>query len=64
VERTITDTLITTKRADLARQAVADARREGYLDKDQEARLRRELVRYSHTVDREGAKHHSTNREQ
>jgi predicted transcriptional regulator of viral defense system len=64
VERTIADALITTHRADLARQAIADARREGYLDKDQEARLRRELVRYSHTVAREGAKHHSTNREQ
>ena len=64
VERTITDTLITTHRADLVRQAIADARREGYLDKEQEARLRRELGRYSHNLAQEGAKHHSTNREQ
>jgi len=64
VERTITDTLATTQRTDLARQAIADARREGYLDKEQEARLRRALDRYSHNLAREETKHHSTHREQ
>ena len=44
VERAITDTFATTHRTDLARQAIADARREGYLDKEQEARLRRALA--------------------
>lgn len=64
VERTITDILATTHRTDFARQAIADARREGYLDREQEARLRRALALYTHNLVREGAKHHSTHHEQ
>ena len=47
VERTITDTLISTRRTEFARQAIADARREGFLDKEQASRLRRALDRYT-----------------
>jgi predicted transcriptional regulator of viral defense system len=57
VERTITDVLTSTHRSDLARQAIADARREGYLDKQQEARLRRALTHYSHNLAREVTNH-------
>jgi predicted transcriptional regulator of viral defense system len=57
VERTITDVLTSTHRSDLARQAIADARREGYLDKQQEARLRRALTHDSHNLAREVTNH-------
>lgn len=46
-ERTIIDVLEATHRADLARQATADARREGYLNSDQAARLRQQINRHA-----------------
>ncbi len=57
VERTINDVLTDTHRTDFARQAIADARREGYLDKQQEARLRRALAQYSRNLTSDSAKH-------
>lgn len=63
VERTITDILASTHRTDLARQAIADARREGYLGKQQEARLRRVLNRHSHDLSREATTHQAIHNE-
>jgi predicted transcriptional regulator of viral defense system len=56
VERSITDVLTSTHRIDLARQAIVDARREGFLDKQQQARVRRALTRYSRNLARDVAK--------
>jgi predicted transcriptional regulator of viral defense system len=53
VERTINDILTTTHRIDLARQALADARREGFLNQEQAARLRQVVNRYAHNLPRE-----------
>ncbi len=47
-ERTIIDVLVATHRADLARQAVADGQREGYLNSEQAARLRQQINRHTH----------------
>ena len=63
VERTITDFLTSTHRNDLARQAIADARREGYLNTQQEARLRRALNRHSHDLSREAMTHQAIHNE-
>jgi predicted transcriptional regulator of viral defense system len=62
-ERTIIDIIATNHRTDLARQAIADARREGYLDKRQEARLRRVLNRHSHDLSREATTHQAIHNE-
>jgi predicted transcriptional regulator of viral defense system len=64
VERTITDVLTSTHRIDVARQAIADARREGFLDKEQEARLRRALTRYSHNLAGEATNNRAIHSEQ
>jgi predicted transcriptional regulator of viral defense system len=53
VERTLYDILATTHRVDLARQALADARREGFLNREQAARLRQVINRYTHDLARE-----------
>jgi predicted transcriptional regulator of viral defense system len=55
-ERTITDILATNQRTELVRQAITDARREGYLNAEQEARLRRALNRRSHDLAGEATK--------
>lgn len=57
VERSITDFLTSTHRIELARRAIADARREGYLDKQQQARLRKALTDYSHNLARKVTNH-------
>jgi predicted transcriptional regulator of viral defense system len=44
-ERTIIDFLAASHRADLARQALTDARREGYLNSEELARLRQQINR-------------------
>lgn len=62
-ERTIIDIIATNHRTDLARQAIADARREGYLDKRQEARLRRVLNRHSNDLSREATTHQAIHNE-
>jgi predicted transcriptional regulator of viral defense system len=46
--RTITDVFAATHRADLVREAIADARREGYLNSEQAARLRQQINRHTH----------------
>lgn len=61
--RTIIGILATNQRLDLARQAIVDARREGYLDTQQEARLRRVLNRQSHDLAREVTKHQAIHSE-
>jgi predicted transcriptional regulator of viral defense system len=48
VERAVIDVLTTTHRIDLARQAIADARREGYLNSEQAGRLRQAVNRHAH----------------
>ena len=48
--RTITDVLAATHRLDLAQQAITDARREGYLNAEQAARLRHPIHRYRHQL--------------
>jgi len=48
--RTITDVLAATHRLDLAQQAITDARREGYLNAEQAARLRHQIHRYRHQL--------------
>ncbi len=49
-ERTITDVLTSTHRVELARQAITDARREGYLNSEQAVQLRRQVNRYAHQL--------------
>lgn len=44
--RTIMDVLEATRRADLARQAITDARREGFLNSEQTTRLRKQVNSY------------------
>lgn len=43
VERTVTDLLNSGERIDLIRQAVADARREGFIGDSEARRLRRQI---------------------
>lgn len=50
VERTALDVLTTTHRIDVVRQAIADARQEGYLNSEQAGRLRQSVNRYEHTL--------------
>ncbi|MGH9449727.1 MAG: type IV toxin-antitoxin system AbiEi family antitoxin domain-containing protein [Terriglobia bacterium] len=50
IERTVIDVLTTTHRIDLVRQAIADARREGYLNSEHAARLRQTVNRYAHKL--------------
>jgi hypothetical protein len=44
--RTIIDVLAATHRVDLVWQAITDARREGFLNSEQAARLRQQVNRY------------------
>ncbi len=48
--RTIADVLTATHRVELARQAITEARREGYLNSEQAAQLRRQVNRYAHQL--------------
>jgi predicted transcriptional regulator of viral defense system len=45
-ERAISDILIASRRVDFARQAITDARREGFLNSEQAARLRQQINRH------------------
>lgn len=56
VERTINDVLATTHRVDLARQALAEARREGFLNQEQAARLRQVINRHAYDLARQTRK--------
>ncbi|MGH9445135.1 MAG: type IV toxin-antitoxin system AbiEi family antitoxin domain-containing protein [Terriglobia bacterium] len=47
-ERTIIDVLAASHRVDFARQAIADARRQGFLNSEQAVRLRQQVNRYAH----------------
>jgi len=62
-ERTIMDVLKTSHRVDLARQAITDARREGFLNSEQAARLRQQINRYSREVVRGINKERTIHRE-
>jgi hypothetical protein len=46
VSRTVTDILTTSGRADTARQAIADARKEGHISKLEAIRLKRRVERF------------------
>lgn len=50
VERSILDVLATTRRADIARQAITDALRKGLLTSAQANGLRRRIIRSSHSA--------------
>ena len=50
IERSIIDVLSTTRRADIARQAVSDALKEGLLSKIQASGLRRHISRFTSTT--------------
>lgn len=50
VARTITDLLNTTGRIDLARQAVTDARRTGYISDSEAVRLKRQINQFAHRL--------------
>lgn len=63
MERSIIDVLIATHRVGLARQAIADARREGYLNPEQGLRLRQIINRYSHNLEREATGNPTVHRE-
>ena len=56
MERTINDVLATTHRVDLARQAMAEARREGFLNQEQAARLRQVINRHAYDLARQTRK--------
>lgn len=56
VERTINDVLATTHRVNLARQAMAEARREGFLNQEQAARLRQVINRHAYDLARQTRK--------
>jgi predicted transcriptional regulator of viral defense system len=51
MERTILDVLTATHRIDLVRQAIGDARREGYLNAQQTGRLRQAVNRHVHKLE-------------
>ncbi len=51
MERTILDVLTATHRIDLVRQAIGDARREGYLNAQQTGRLRQAVSRHVHKLE-------------
>lgn len=50
VARTVTDVLHTTGRIELARQAVADARRTGLIGNSEAARLKRQVNQFAHRL--------------
>jgi len=50
IARTVTDVLNTTGRIDLARQAIADARRAGHIGNSESARLRRRVDQFAHRL--------------
>jgi predicted transcriptional regulator of viral defense system len=51
MERTILDILNTTHRIDFVRQAITDARRQGYVNSEQASRLRQIVSRYSQKLE-------------
>jgi predicted transcriptional regulator of viral defense system len=50
ISRTVSDVLHATGRIDLAKQAVADARRAGHIGKSEAARLKRQLDQFAHRL--------------
>jgi predicted transcriptional regulator of viral defense system len=61
VERTILDVLETSHRIYFVRQAIIDARREGYLNTDQASRLRQTVNRYAHGLESGATKKEEAN---
>jgi predicted transcriptional regulator of viral defense system len=62
-ERTIVDVLTTSHRVDFARQALTDARHEGFLNSEQAARLRQQINRYTHQLAAGAGKEQTIHRE-
>lgn len=62
-ERTVIDALKATHRVDLARQAIADARREGFLNSEQTTRLRKQVNNYLRQLTGGAAEKRSIHRE-
>jgi predicted transcriptional regulator of viral defense system len=56
MERTILDVLTATHRIDLVRQAIADARRKGYLNSEQASKLRQTVNRHAHKLESDSTK--------
>ncbi|HVJ06483.1 MAG TPA: type IV toxin-antitoxin system AbiEi family antitoxin domain-containing protein [Candidatus Saccharimonadales bacterium] len=56
MERTILDIFNTTHRIDFVRQAITDARRQGYVNSEQAGRLRQIVTRYSQKLEGNAAK--------
>ena len=56
IARTITDVLDTTGRIDLARQAVVDARRTGYISSSEAARLKRQVNHFANRLSKGSAR--------
>lgn len=56
VARTITDVLNTTGRIDLARQAITDARRTGYISDSEAARLKRQINQFANRLSEKSMK--------
>ncbi len=50
ITRTVTDVLNTTGRIELARQAVADVKRSGYINSSEAARLKRQVNQFAHQI--------------
>jgi len=61
VERTLLDILRTSHRIDFIRQAIADARREGFLNSEQVGRLRQAVNRYAHKLESKPAQGEAAN---
>ncbi len=51
VGRTVDDILASTGQVGIVRQAIADARREGYIDSGEAQRLKRRINNYVHTAE-------------
>lgn len=62
-ERTVIDALKATHRIDLARQAITDARREGFLNSEQTTRLRKQVNNYMRQLTSGAAEKQTTDRE-
>lgn len=63
VERTILDVFETTHRVDFVRDAISEARREGYLNADQASRLRQTVNRYVHKFEGDADKGEAKDRD-
>ena len=51
VSRTVDDILASTGQVGMVRQAISDARREGYIDSAEAQRLKRRINKYIHTLE-------------